>query len=255
MKNIIEFVDEWIPLTFAITCFLLYNNMIQMIMWRSVCKMKTLYFDCTNGISGDMVLKALMTLGNCEAEVCDKMANVDCGCGNGHGRSFEDVKDIIMNSEFSDRAKAYAKAIYQNIAEAEAEVHEETLETVHFHEVGRNQAIKNALGIGMAVEAISPDRITVSSINDGKGSVICSHGEISVPVPAVKAMMKKSMFTFNQIDVEGEMVTPSGLAALIGIGAAPEIIDITQKNILKFTEAFGTRDTGEGGLKAYIYES
>lgn len=216
--------------------------------------MKILYLDCTNGISGDMVLKALMALGNCEAEVCDKMTNVNCTYGNSHGRSFNDVKTIIANSEFSDRAKAYAEAIYQNIAEAEAEVHEETLETVHFHEVGRDQAIKNALGIGMAMEAISPDRIITSVINDGKGTVICSHGEILVPVPAVKAMMKKSVFTFQQIDVEGEMVTPSGLAALTGIGAETEDVDITHKTILKFTEAFGARDTGRGGLKAYIYE-
>jgi len=227
-----------------------------------MCKMKILYFDCTNGISGDMVLKALMTLGECENEVSKMMDEADFTRshhhdehhGHHHGRSFHDVKHIIEDSEFSGKAKVYAKAIYQTIAEAEAEVHEATLETVHFHEVGRDQAIKNALGIGMALETISPDKIITSSINDGKGTIVCSHGEIPVPVPAVRAMMRKSAFTFYQVDVETEMVTPSGLAALTGIGAQPEDIEITQKTILKSTEAKGGRDTGRGGLKVYIYE-
>ena len=274
--------------------------------------MKVLYFDCTNGISGDMLLNALMELGECRAEVeaAIEMENFtagrhnhDCDGANqhnqssnhivthehtNHGRSYKEVKHLIECSGFTRKSREYAEAIYRNIAEAEAAVHGETLESIHFHEVGRDQAIKNALGIGMAMEKIAPDRTAVSPIYDGKGTIICSHGEIPVPVPAVRALMKKSTFVFRQVDVDTEMVTPSGLAGLIGIGAEPEgsgagaqaecsglgtqvecsgigvqPVDFgneaagcqyqpSSDTIIKETEVHGARATGRGGLKAYL---
>lgn len=263
--------------------------------------MKVLYFDCTNGISGDMLLNALMELSECRAEVeeaiemenfaaeshdhDDEVANQHQHNQNHahehthHGRSYHEVKHIIAHSGFTRKSREYAAAIYRNIAEAEAEVHGETLDTIHFHEVGRDRAIKNALGIGMALEKIAPDRIAVSPIYDGKGTVICSHGEIPVPVPAVRALMKKSTFVFRQADVDTEMVTPSGLAGLMGIGAEPESSRAGRQvecswdyaepadfgneeaecqyqpdpeSIIKETEVHGARATGRGGLKAYL---
>lgn len=241
--------------------------------------MKVLYFDCTNGISGDMLLNALMELGECRAEVEGAINNetfihVHHSHNEGsthhqdhehinHGRSYHEVKHLIARSGFSQTARMYAAEIYRNIAEAEAQVHGESLETIHFHEVGRDQAIKNALGIGMAIERISPDRIVVSPIYDGRGTVTCSHGEIPVPVPAVRALMKRSTFTFRQADVEIEMVTPSGLAGLMGIGAQPadfgneaadNEFDPDLGTIIKKTEVYGARATGRGGLKAYILQ-
>lgn len=239
--------------------------------------MKILYLDCTNGISGDMLLKALSVLGRCEAEVVSAMEAADFGEQRSfhhsqHGRSFNEVKHIIADSGFTEKARKCAVNIYSHIAEAEAEVHGESIETIHFHEVGRDQAIKNALGIGMALDIIAPDKVEVSAIYDGKGTVVCSHGKIPVPVPAVRALMKRSTLTFRQADVDTEMVTPSGLAGLMGIGArqaAPEHIgsnpwnDLQDNNgwspvpelIISQTEARGGRDTGRGGLKAYILET
>ena len=241
--------------------------------------MKVLYFDCTNGISGDMLLNALMELGECRAEVEGAINNENFSHVHHshneeraqhhdhehthHGRSYNEVKHLIARSGFTQQAREYATAIYGNIAEAEAEVHGESLETIHFHEVGRDQAIKNALGIGMAMEKISPDRIAVSQIYDGKGTIVCSHGEIPVPVPAVRALMKRSTFAFRQADVDTEMVTPSGLAGLIGIGAQPadfgnvaadNEFDPDPGTIIKKTEVYGARATGRGGLKAYILQ-
>ena len=246
--------------------------------------MKVLYFDCTNGISGDMLLNALMELGECRAEV-EAAINNESLCHvhhshneenahhhdhTHHGRSYKEVKHLIECSGFTRKSREYAEAIYRNIAEAEAEVHGESLETIHFHEVGRDQAIKNALGIGMAMEKIAPDITAVSPIYDGRGTVVCSHGEIPVPVPAVRALMKRSTFAFRQAEVDTEMVTPSGLAGLMGIGAMPESSgtgaqtadfgDETAKcqykpdsyTVIKETEVHGARTTGRGGLKAYL---
>lgn len=239
--------------------------------------MKTLFFDCKNGISGDMVLHALMELSGIKEQITEALKQSlethheceqhkhnshenDCHAQEHHhhhihGRSWLKVRQLIEQSRFSDEAKAVALNIYQNIAEAEASVHGETLETIHFHEVGRDEAIKNALGIGMALEAIKPDEILTSPIYDGKGSVVCSHGEIPVPVPAVMALRAKCSYTFETADVNMEMVTPSGLASLMGIGARPDSFPMkTQAAVIAETEARGSRDTGRDGLKVYLLD-
>lgn len=235
--------------------------------------MKILYFDCRNGISGDMLLSAVAELSGKKNEVYDKLESEHFHAhkhkdeghhdnshihedAHSHGRSYVEVCNLIRESNFSIKAQEYAMQIYAKIAEAEAEVHGETLETVHFHEVGRDEAIMNALGIGMAVELIAPDKIVVSEVCDGKGSIVCSHGRIPVPVPAVKAMMDKCSFTFMTADVDTEMVTPSGLGGIIGIGAQPDNGDIAliTGEATAQTEAKGKRETGRPGLKAYIIE-
>jgi len=177
-----------------------------------------------------------------------------------HGRSWLKVRQLIDHSSFSDETKQTAISIYQNIAEAEASVHGETLETIHFHEVGRDEAIKNALGIGMALESIEPLEILTSPIYDGKGTVVCSHGEIPVPVPAVMALRAKCTYDFKTADVNMEMVTPSGLASLMGIKAKPaaktlqQILEDPRVSIIAETEAKGSRDTGRGGLRVYLLD-
>ena len=177
-----------------------------------------------------------------------------------HGRSWLKVRQLIDHSSFSDETKQTAISIYQNIAEAEASVHGETLETIHFHEVGRDEAIKNALGIGMALESIEPLEILTSPIYDGKGTVVCSHGEIPVPVPAVMALRAKCTYAFESADVNMEMVTPSGLASLMGIKAKPvaktlqQILEDPRVSIIAKTEAKGSRDTGRGGLRVYLLD-
>ncbi|MBQ3611183.1 MAG: DUF111 family protein [Firmicutes bacterium] len=231
--------------------------------------MKTIYFDCKNGISGDMVLKALMDLSGQRNAIEEALKNEHLHTHDdhdhhdhhhAHGRSWLKVRELIDHSSFSDDSKQTALSIYQNIAEAEASVHGETLETIHFHEVGRDEAVKNALGIGMALEIIEPLEIMTSPIYDGKGTVVCSHGEIPVPVPAVMALRAKCTYDFKTADVNMEMVTPSGLASLMGIKAKPavktlqQILEDPRVSIIAETEAKGSRDTGRGGLRVYLLE-
>lgn len=223
--------------------------------------MKTLYIDCTNGISGDMLLKALEAL----AEGAGGKTGHDHhgGSHEHHGRAYSEVQNIIK------KANDIALSIYEVVAKAEAAVHGETIETVHFHEVGRYQAIRNAMCIGMAVAEIDPAEIIVSPINDGSGFVDCAHGRIPVPVPAVKAMMDECGRTYPNFsfrtceDVDTEMVTPSGLAGLIGIGARPAPgtdagaaggMMFMEGTIIASSEAEGTRNTGRSGLKTYLIE-
>ena len=225
-----------------------------------------------------MVLKALMDLSGQREVIEEALKNEHLHTHDhhhAHGRSWLKVRELIDHSSFSDEAKQTALSIYQNIAEAEASVHGETLETIHFHEVGRDEAIKNALGIGMALEAIrkngqdadEPLEILTSPIYDGKGTVVCSHGEIPVPVPAVMALRTKCTYTFKTADVNMEMVTPSGLASLMGIKAKPAVKTLDEiltepgdtgaprVRLIAETEAKGSRDTGRDGLRVYLIES
>lgn len=221
-----------------------------------------------------MVLNALMNLSGKREVIEEVLENEDLhshdhhihdhdhhdGHLHAHGRSWLKVRKLIDHSSFSNDAKQIALNIYQNIAAAEASVHGETLETIHFHEVGRDEAIKNAIGIGMALEAIQPDEIMTSSIYDGKGTVVCSHGEIPVPVPAVMALRTKCTYTFETADVNMEMVTPSGLASLMGIKAKPAVKTLQQfledprVTLIAETEAKGSRNTGRDGLRVYLLD-
>lgn len=212
-----------------------------------------LYFDCTSGISSDMIFNALTLMGGdgVWAEHVDIPEDESSKNGH-HHRSYKEVKKIIDESMMPDKVKTTAHAIYAVIAEAEAKVHGADLEELHFHEVGRAQAIKNIVGIAGAVSSLSIDEIYCSEIHDGKGTIQCSHGEIPVPVPAVQAMMEKSDYVFvTDEDVTTEMVTPSGLAVLMGIGAKytsefPEGV-VVQQVVIK-----GGRDTGKEGLKVSL---
>ena len=212
-----------------------------------------LYFDCTSGISSDMILNALTRMGGDgvwakHVEIPEDSPNTD---GHQH-RSYKEVKAIIESSLLTDKVRATTYAIYDVIAKAEAKVHGTTVEEVHFHEVGRDQAIRNIVGIAGAVNSLFIDEIYCSEIHDGTGTIECSHGMIPVPVPAVQAMMEESDYKFvTDEDVKTEMVTPSGLACLMGIGAK-YVPEMPEGVLLQDVTIKGARDTGKEGLRVCL---
>ena len=229
--------------------------------------MRTLYFDTTNGIAGDMVLNALIDLsgdpgrvGEQIRRVEDKIHEITGEGGHSHHhhdhshfhRSYTEVIEIIEGLDLVEEAENTAKSIYKVIAGAESKVHESPLDDLHFHEVGRNRAIANVVGVAICIDAIDADRIAYSKVCDGTGTVECAHGTLSVPVPAVKAMLDEYDVNYVQTDFEGEMVTPSGLAMLIGIGAVSE--DEPEGEPVATASAKGARSADNEGLVAFIYE-
>lgn len=238
--------------------------------------MKTLYFDCRNGVCSDMILSGLLGLGidlDCEAKHdLEHLAGAehhhdhddDChdhGAEHHHAhshRSYTEICQIIEKAPISPNAKKLAGNIYRTIACAEAKVHKESLETVHFHEVGRPEAIVNIISIAVAIDAIGADDLVCSDIHDGQGTIECSHGTIPVPVPAVMAIReseeaKKLGYVYETDQVETELVTPSGLGILVGLGARygyyPE-----DDSVLARSVGHGTRDTGRGGMEITLLE-
>ncbi|MEG0391827.1 MAG: nickel insertion protein [Anaerovoracaceae bacterium] len=206
-----------------------------------------LLIDCTNGISSDMVLTALIQLGANEEKIGEQIQGLSLADLSSH-RSYQGIKNRLTLAPLAEGVGEKALRIYEAIAKAEAKVHGETLETVHFHEVGRDKAIAQIVGVATAIEDLGVEEIYCSALHDGTGSIECSHGVIPVPVPAVCAMKEQCDYDFGTDEIEMEMVTPSGLAVLIGLGAKKanhlEIPKDAKVGIGK-----GTRDTGRDGLK------
>jgi len=220
--------------------------------------MNNLYFDCTNGIAGDMVLGALIKLGAEETVInrAVKAAGLDPDPHEDghHHKSYRDIKQMIAGSALKESVKETALSVYAAIAKGEAQVHGTTVEDVQFHEVGRDRAIANIVGIAAALDNLHIKEIYCSEIHDGKGFIDCSHGRIPVPVPAVMAMRQDCDYPFVTDDVETEMVTPSGLGILMGIKAR-YAEKMPAGKAVKTVEVKGQREIGKGGLKVSLIET
>jgi uncharacterized protein (TIGR00299 family) protein len=117
------------------------------------------------------------------------------------------------------------------LAVAEAKIHGSMPDEVHFHEVGAVDSIIDIVGAAICMDMLAPDKIFASVLHDGHGFVKCQHGTIPVPVPAVTEVLAARGVGFKQLDVEGELMTPTGAAIIAELaesfGPMPEM-KITQ---------------------------
>ena len=146
-----------------------------------------------------------------------------CHDHNGHShehhhthmhRKISDVDARIDNSSISESAKELSKKIFMRVAKAEAKVHGKPIDEVHFHEVGALDSIVDIVGASILIDMIKPDRICSSVVNDGHGFIKCQHGFMPVPAPATAEIFADSDVVYKQIDVNNEMVTPTGAAII-----------------------------------------
>ncbi len=241
--------------------------------------MKTLYFECYSGISGDMTVGALLDLGidfdkflgeikklnikDLNVSVEKKKLKGICGTSfyvkeNGtynHGhRHLEDIINIINNSSIGVKAKKISVEIFKEIAEAEAKVHGTDISEVHFHEVGAVDSIADIVGAAICIELLGVEKIYSSELYDGRGTVECAHGILPVPVPAVMQMLKGSQIPLIQKDILTELVTPTGMAIIkvlsSNFGRMPAM------KVLATGWGFGKKDTGGiNALRVVLGES
>jgi uncharacterized protein (TIGR00299 family) protein len=197
--------------------------------------MKTLYFDCFAGASGDMILGAMIAAGvepevfknqlsllgvqgyQIDFETVDRSgisstyARVHTSHEHAH-RHLSDILKIIYNSRLSDGVRDRAAKIFSRLAEAEARVHNEPIEQVHFHEVGALDAIIDVVGAAICFELLKIERFVSSPLHVGSGTVEMDHGRFPVPPPAVAELLKG--VPFYSTDIIGELVTPTGAAII-----------------------------------------
>lgn len=154
------------------------------------------------------------------------------GHGGGHAhehehahehRTLADCEAIVNASQLSDRAKASARAIFGQLARAEAAVHGATPETVHFHEVGAVDSIVDICSVAVCLDDLDVDAVVVASLAEGHGTIRCAHGIMPVPVPAVAHLCAEAGITLTPAPVEGELVTPTGAAIVAALRCADEL--------------------------------
>lgn len=132
-------------------------------------------------------------------------------------RNLAQVTEIIMSSGLTKGAKEQALKVFRIVAEAEAKVHEKPLEEVHFHEVGAIDSIVDICGVAYCLDDLQIDRIIASPLSEGVGTILCQHGELSVPVPATKEICNAHHVPMIITDNQGEMVTPTGAAIVAAL--------------------------------------
>ena len=195
--------------------------------------MKIAYFDCFSGISGDMTLGALVD-GGCPLDVLRSeldglqvpgwTLSAEKVWKNGMAatsvrvltedqtkhRSLQAIFEILDRSRLPEPVKSKARAIFRNLGEAEAAVHDVALEKIHFHEVGAVDAIVDIVGAAIGFEALGIQKFACSALNVGGGTAKMAHGVLPVPAPAtVKLLLGKPTYSNG---VETELVTPTGAA-------------------------------------------
>jgi uncharacterized protein (TIGR00299 family) protein len=223
--------------------------------------MRTLYFDCFAGASGDMILGALVAAGADGNELRSQLSllNVDgfaldfetvnkSGLSANYARvhtahehkhrHLSHIRKIIEDAKLSESVKSRAISIFTKLAEAEAKVHNEPVEHVHFHEVGALDAIVDVVGAAICFDLLKIERFISSPIHVGSGTIEMAHGRFPVPPPAVTELLNG--VPFYSTDLKGELLTPTGAAIITTV--CNEFGPIPQMRISKTGYGAGTRD-------------
>ncbi len=196
---------------------------------------KVAYLDCASGISGDMTLGALVDSGVDLAELNAAVGSLGLpGCRltavevkrkaframqvaveyepqRAH-RNLHQILGMIDVGRLSTRQKDLARRIFIRLAEAEAKVHGNRVQQVHFHEVGAADSIADIVGAAVGWDLLGVDRIVASPVPTGSGKVNIAHGECSIPTPATAELLHG--IPLAESSVPFELTTPTGAAIL-----------------------------------------
>ena len=210
--------------------------------------MKIAYFDCFSGISGDMILGALLDAGldirELEAGLgklkisgyklkAEKTArkgisgtkfSVDI-IEQDVERRLKDIAEIIDQSDLDDDIKDLSKNTFKELAMVEASIHGKSIDEIHFHEVGGLDSIIDVVGSLIGIKKLGIEAIYSSKIHVGTGFLECQHGVLPVPAPATLALLKG--IPIYSRGIEAELATPTGVCVLKtlsqGFGIMPEM--------------------------------
>ena len=197
--------------------------------------MKIAYLDCFSGVSGNMLLGALLHAGLDEKQLRAMLAGLqlsdwqlDIQQNTVSGlqaclvrvetektthhplRHLEQIRTILEDSELPRAVIQRSLAVFTRLAEAEARVHGTTVEKIHFHEVGAVDAIIDIVSVVAGFHLLEISRISCSPLPMPGGWVSCAHGQLPLPAPAVCRLLKN--VPLYGTTLEQELVTPTGAA-------------------------------------------
>lgn len=198
--------------------------------------MRVLYIDAFSGASGDMILGALLDLGVPLQALKEPLEQLPLGPWelearkesrhhihgtrvhvevplheHGH-RTHAHIKAMLLESGLPQRVRGRSLRIFQELAEAEARIHNMDPEQITFHEVGAVDSIVDIVGSMVGFELLQADKVVVSALPLGSGFVQGHHGKLPVPAPATLELLKGVPVYHGE--VEAELVTPTGAAIL-----------------------------------------
>ncbi len=210
--------------------------------------MRIAYLDCSNGISGDMFLAALLDAGLSIVDLRKELAKLSItGYGVSlqkarsgdtatsqlivtvkrpqHFRHLPDIRRIITLSTLAPAVKKKAVSIFERLGHAEAQVHGCKLNEVHFHEIGAVDTIVDIVGVIWGLHKLGVKKLFCSPVNVGSGKIKIVHGVFPVPAPATAELLKN--IPYYQSMVKHELATPTGVALVAslsaGFGPRPEM--------------------------------
>jgi uncharacterized protein (TIGR00299 family) protein len=207
--------------------------------------MKICYLDAFSGISGDMLVGALADAGADQTALLQALNPIAQGaelsfekvkrCGiaatkfrvaapaSDKHRHLSGILKIIEGTALPDRVKQNASAVFRRLGEAEARIHQMTIEKVHFHEVGAVDSIVDIVGACLGFDLLGVDEIVCSPLNVGSGTVKSEHGVLPVPAPATAGLLEGKPVYSRGPAVE--LTTPTGAAVAVTLakdfGALP----------------------------------
>ena len=135
--------------------------------------------------------------------------------GHAHShRGMKEITEILQNSGLTARAKDMALRVFTILAQAESKAHGVPVEEVHFHEVGAVDSIVDIAAIAVCMDDLDITDVIVPVLYEGTGFIRCQHGQIPVPVPAVTHIAEDHKLKLKIVDIQGELVTPTGAAGV-----------------------------------------
>ena len=192
---------------------------------------KIAYLDCSSGISGDMLLAALLDAGLERDLLFNELrklplAGYEFRCarvlrGSLTGTQVEidvpqpqperhlgEIRQLLEGSALTEAVRTQALKMFERLAEVEGKLHGKPATEIHFHEVGAVDAILDIVGACVGLELLEIDELSCSPLNVGGGQVETAHGTLPVPAPATAELLKGAPIYSS--GVEGELVTPTG---------------------------------------------
>jgi len=195
------------------------------------------HFDCFSGISGDMVLGAVLDAGVPAEDIRAALDSMNlplklevervkrCGFAATKAtveaadqedyRFLPDILAILEKAAITAKQRELATTIFRKVAVAEAAAHGMPLERVHFHEVGALDSIADIVGAAVGLDLLGVERFTSSPVPTGSGTVKCAHGIMPVPTPATLELLK--LVPLAPSPVQFELTTPTGAAILTSV--------------------------------------
>ncbi len=202
--------------------------------------MKVAYLECFSGISGDMLLGALVDAGvdpetlrreiaklgldgvALGFEKCSRAGiggtNLTVEVAHDHShRSLSRIEEIIGGSTLPNQVKERSIRIFRRLGEVEAAIHQIPIEKVHFHEVGALDSIVDIVGACIGFDELGIEKIHCSPLNLGSGTVKAAHGVMPVPAPATAALVE-GVPSYSEGPAV-ELTTPTGAAIVTTLAA------------------------------------